>query len=258
MPGDATAERKLEVAETLAARLEAHPRVTRAGFADLPPFTGWRSTSVLLIPEGKTGFEMRDEILGKRTQTRQMSPGYLPALGARRVAGEWPDERAGAAPAVLVSRPYADAYFPGGKAVGASMTVLGITVPHSVVTIAGVVDDIHLRNLEQPAERVVFFDPRERTKELGIRIALGAQQANVLRLVRRRGAAIIAIGIAAGVLGALGLTRYLEGMLYGVTALDAKTYIVVAGAFAAVALFASYVPARRATRIDPLAALRHD
>ncbi len=357
VPGDATAERKLEVAETLAARLEAHPRVTRAGFADLPPFTGWRSTSVLLIPEGKTGFEMRDEILGKRTQTRQMSPGYLPALGARLVAGEWPDERAAAAPAVLVSRPYADAYFPDGKAVGASMTVLGITVPDSVVTIAGVVDDIHLRNLEQAAERVVFFDPRQalrlprmsdrhfltfdvsssafaarttgdptsiiadlraiardidprlaidaavpmerivsglttrprfyasiltafgaiagfiaviglygvlsyvvsqRTKELGIRMALGARRGAVLKLVLRQGALVVGIGVVCGIAGAAALTRYLSGMLYGLTALDPVIYAVAAVAFTAAAMFAVYVPARRATTIDPLSALRYE
>jgi ABC-type antimicrobial peptide transport system permease subunit len=89
-------------------------------------------------------------------------------------------------------------------------------------------------------------------------MVLGAQPANVLQQVLRRGAAMIAIGIAAGVLGGLGLTRYLDGMLYGITALDATTYGVVAVAFASVALFASYLPARRATRIDPLAALRHD
>jgi putative ABC transport system permease protein len=98
----------------------------------------------------------------------------------------------------------------------------------------------------------------ERTHEIGIRMALGAQRANVLRLVLRHGVMMIAIGLSAGVVGALGLTRYLEGMLYGITALDGTTYVVVAAAFAAVALFASYVPARRATRIDPLAALRHD
>jgi putative ABC transport system permease protein len=98
----------------------------------------------------------------------------------------------------------------------------------------------------------------QRTQEIGIRMALGAQQANVLRFVLGRGVAMIAIGIAAGIVGALGLTRYLEGMLYGITALDGTTYVVVGAAFAAVALFASYVPARRATRIDPLAALRHD
>jgi putative ABC transport system permease protein len=98
----------------------------------------------------------------------------------------------------------------------------------------------------------------ERTHEIGIRMALGAQRANVLRLVLRHGVMMIAIGLSAGVVGALGLTRYLEGMLYGITALDGTTYVVVAAAFTAVALFASYVPARRATRIDPLAALRHD
>jgi len=69
---------------------------------------------------------------------------------------------------------------------------------------------------------------------------------------------MIAVGLTAGVLGALGLTRYLEGMLYGIAALDGTTYAVVIAAFAAVAVLASYLPARRATRIDPLAALRQD
>jgi putative ABC transport system permease protein len=98
----------------------------------------------------------------------------------------------------------------------------------------------------------------QRTKEIGIRMALGAQRATVLKLVLRRGVTMVVIGVAAGVLGALGLTRYLEGMLYGITALDGATYAVAAAAFAAVALFASYMPALRATRVDPLVALRYE
>ncbi len=105
---------------------------------------------------------------------------------------------------------------------------------------------------------VLAYLVSQRTKEFGIRMALGAELSNVLRLVLRRGAAMIAIGVTAGVLGAVGLTRYLEGMLYGITSLDAATYAVVAVGFAAVALFASYVPARRATRVDPLVALRYE
>jgi putative ABC transport system permease protein len=95
-----------------------------------------------------------------------------------------------------------------------------------------------------------------RTKEIGIRMALGAQHAAVMRLVLRRGAAMVAIGVAIGVTGAAALTRYLESMLFGLSALDASTYAVVAAAFAGIALLACYLPARRATRVDPLDALR--
>jgi ABC-type antimicrobial peptide transport system permease subunit len=105
---------------------------------------------------------------------------------------------------------------------------------------------------------VLAYLVSQRTREIGIRMALGAQRASVLRLVLRRGVTMVAIGVTAGVLGAVGLTRYLAGMLYGISELDAATYVAVAAAFATVALFACYMPARRATRIDPLAALRQD
>jgi putative ABC transport system permease protein len=369
VPGDSTAERKLEVAETLVARLENDARVTAAGFADIPPL----SAGIMIVmgaftPEGKTQAEMMEEqrtqTPEERTQTRQVSPGYLRALGARLVGGNWVDERTEAGPAVLVSRPYADHYFPDGNAVGATLTAFGSAAGSgpAALTIAGVVDDIHLGRLEGRAERVVFLDPREnlarqrtprppqadrmfltiggssiafaarttgdpaailrdlrgiardidprlavdaavpmervvsslttrprfyaallstfgviagfvaviglygvlsyvvgqRTKELGIRMALGAQGASVLQLVLKQGAAIVAIGVALGVAGAAGLTRYLEGMLFDLEALDVATFAAVAAGFAAVALVAAWLPARRATTIDPLSALRHE
>jgi putative ABC transport system permease protein len=89
-------------------------------------------------------------------------------------------------------------------------------------------------------------------------MALGAQRGAVLKLVLRQGGAIVAIGVAAGIAGAAALTRYLEGMLYGLTALDLVTYALVAVAFTTAAMVAVYLPARRATAIDPLTALRHE
>ncbi|HEX5418368.1 MAG TPA: FtsX-like permease family protein [Gammaproteobacteria bacterium] len=97
-----------------------------------------------------------------------------------------------------------------------------------------------------------------RTQELGVRIALGATRADVLKLVVREGMALTAIGIAAGVTAALGLTGLLAKMLYGVRPANPVTLLAVSLTLAGVAFLASYVPARRATKVDPMAALRYE
>ncbi len=96
----------------------------------------------------------------------------------------------------------------------------------------------------------------QRTSEIGIRMALGAQRADVLALVLRQGLILTTIGITLGLMGALGVTRVLQAMLFGITPLDATTFLAVAILFALVTTFASYLPARRATKVDPIVALR--
>jgi putative ABC transport system permease protein len=95
-----------------------------------------------------------------------------------------------------------------------------------------------------------------RTHEIGVRMALGANRRAVLAGVLRDGLTTTTFGVAVGLAGAAALTRSLSTMLFGLTALDAPTYVAVAVAFIAVAALASYIPARRATRVDPLIALR--
>jgi putative ABC transport system permease protein len=96
----------------------------------------------------------------------------------------------------------------------------------------------------------------ERTREIGLRMALGAGRRQVLGLVLGRGLACAAFGITVGLAGAAAGTRYVQAMLYGITPLDGRTFTVVAVAFVAVAALASYVPARHATGLDPMVALR--
>ena len=103
---------------------------------------------------------------------------------------------------------------------------------------------------------VLAYAVTQRAHEIGIRMALGAERGAVLRLVLLRGIALTTIGVVLGLAGAAGLTRYLSGMLYDLTPLDPATYAVVALLFAAVSLVASYLPARRATQVDPVIALR--
>jgi putative ABC transport system permease protein len=103
---------------------------------------------------------------------------------------------------------------------------------------------------------VLAYAVARRTNEIGIRMALGAQRGDVLRLVLRRGVLLAAIGIVLGLAGAAGLSRSLTAMLYGLTPLDPTTYIAVTSLFAIVTALASYIPARRAARVDPMDAIR--
>jgi predicted permease len=103
---------------------------------------------------------------------------------------------------------------------------------------------------------VMAYSVTQRTREIGIRMALGARRREVLRLVLNQSLVLTAIGIILGIAGAAAVTGYLRGMLFGVTPLDPATFVVVALMFSAVAMLAAFVPARRATKVDPLVALR--
>jgi putative ABC transport system permease protein len=105
---------------------------------------------------------------------------------------------------------------------------------------------------------VMSYVVAQRTHEIGIRMALGARTSNVLRLIVGNGLWLAIMGVLLGAAGAFGLTRLMKSLLFGVVPTDVWTFVVVAAGLIAVALVACYLPARRATKIDPLTALRNE
>jgi ABC-type antimicrobial peptide transport system permease subunit len=103
---------------------------------------------------------------------------------------------------------------------------------------------------------VLSYVVAQRTRELGVRIALGAQRRDVLGMVLGQGARLIGVGVLAGALAAAAATRLVASMMFGVSPLDPLVYLATALVLGAVGLAAVYVPARRATRVDPMVALR--
>jgi len=105
---------------------------------------------------------------------------------------------------------------------------------------------------------VMAYSVSQRTREIGIRMALGATSGNVLAVVLKQGATLALIGLGIGLAGSLALTRLMSSVLYGVSATDVVTFAAVSGLLAAVILAACYIPARRASRVDPMIALRYE
>jgi len=105
---------------------------------------------------------------------------------------------------------------------------------------------------------VMAYSVAQRTRELGIRIALGASHRRVLEAELRRALAVVGAGVAAGLLGAAAFTRILDALLFGVSATDPAVFGLIVALLATVGLAASWIPARRATRVDPMVALRAD
>jgi len=102
------------------------------------------------------------------------------------------------------------------------------------------------------------YSVAQRTREIGIRVALGAQRSDIFRSVMVRSAALVLIGVAAGLAGAFGVTRVLQNLLFEVKPTDAATFAAVSCLLILVALAATYIPARRATSVDPMVALRYE
>jgi putative ABC transport system permease protein len=105
---------------------------------------------------------------------------------------------------------------------------------------------------------VISYSVAQRTHEIGIRMALGAQRSDVLKMIFAQGVKIAGAGLAIGILASLGLTRLMASLLFSVSAVDPPTFLAVAIVLALISMLACYIPARRTLRVDPMIALRYE
>ena len=137
-------------------------------------------------------------------------------------------------------------------------TLSGFLLFELAAALAGILGGIGLILALVGVFGVVSFTVSQRTNEIGIRMAMGAAQSSILRMILRQGVWIISGGVAAGVVLALAISRLVGNFISGVSPYDPLTYVSVTAILGIVALLACYFPARRATRVDPMIALRYE
>jgi hypothetical protein len=155
----------------------------------------------------------------------------------------------------LIDDTLAHRYWPGEDPIGKQVKAGALNSAAPWTTIVGVVSSIKSDGFDAPAMPHVYFPLLQ---NLGVRVALGAQRSDILRMALGEGMLLVAIGLGVGLIGAAIVTRFLRSMLYSVTATDPLTFASIALLLAAVALLACFIPAQRATQVDPLVALRED
>jgi putative ABC transport system permease protein len=138
--------------------------------------------------------------------------------------------------------------------------LIGQTVsqPHFNMVLLGVFAGVALALAAVGIYGILANMVRQRAREIGIRLAMGARRADVFRLVVGRGMRLAGVGLAIGVLLALLCTRLLSGLIFGITSTDPVTYALVVGVISVTAFLSCYLPARKATRLDPMITLRHE
>jgi putative ABC transport system permease protein len=263
-------------------RVRALPGVLAAGAVKDAPFKGNGERNGFRLP----GMSLRPDEEGPVATVMHVSDGYFHAIGARIVEGrEFSGDDGPDRPFVLVvNQALVRAYLGGGSAVGRSL-VLGrdraiwsldkdqtitsifsfdelmneaVARPRLLTALLGLFGVLGLGLGALGIYGVLAYLVSQRRREIGVRMALGARPGDVLRLVVGRAALLALGGAAMGLVGALVLTRYMQGVLYGVAPTDPLTLASVTAVLLLVAAVATWAPARSAARVDPALALRDE
>ena len=224
--------------------VEDQPRQVVGVVRDVRSYVGWPAPPTVFVPSAQTPASLT-----------RLFGSWFPTHVVVRMSGD-PKSAQGFLTGIIRE---ADALVPIGRVRPMEDVLLGsLSFQRFLMTLLSVFGGLAITLAAIGLYGVIAYVVAERTHEIGVRMALGARARDVLRMVLGRGLRLVALGLALGLAGALGLTRFIASQLYGVRAMDPVTFASVSALLALVALVACWLPARRAARVDPLIALRNE